>query len=102
MLLTRYDRQIACAAAVLAIFVTSARTPQALGAVDRRFEVGPVPAWVAPVDPPDAGSDEAGAQDGVVDLLSDSQIRVTATSVERYSRRVAKAVTAAGLEDVSQ
>lgn len=79
------------------VWTAPAREP-----ADRRFQVGPVPSWVVPASVPDGGPDSAGARDGILDLLSDSQIRVTATSVERYYRHVSKALSAAGLEDVSQ
>ena len=73
------------------------------GRAARAYSVAPPPAWVDAVAPPDAAGDDArDARDGVLDLLEDGQVRVTAGSVERYARRVQKALTAAGVENVSQ
>lgn len=76
--------------------------PVARGAAERSFTVAPAPAWVEPVEPPAADADPGDARDGILDLLEDSQARVTATSVERFYRHVAKALTPAGLEQISQ
>jgi transglutaminase-like putative cysteine protease len=97
-------RTLALLAVAFVLFASAsgAWTPSVRAAAASSFTVAAPPAWVVPVEPPadDGAADDA--RDGVLDLLEDSQMRVTATSVHRYSRHVAKALTAAGLEQISQ
>jgi transglutaminase-like putative cysteine protease len=91
------------AVSILCILIaTGAWAPGARSTAAQSFTVAPSPPWVDSVDAPDADGNATDARDGVLDLLEDSQTRVTANSVERYARHVSKALTAAGLERVSQ
>jgi transglutaminase-like putative cysteine protease len=92
------------ARAVAAVLAAAALVPSgAAGSpAATSFTVAPPPAWVDQVDALEADGGAADARDGVLDLLEDSQIRVTQTSAERYYRHVAKVLTPAGLEQVSQ
>lgn len=68
-----------------------------------RFTVARPPDWVDEVDVPESAADAAAdARDGILDLLVDTQVRVTGTGVWRYTRQVAKVLSSAGLEDASQ
>src|SRR5262245_28239458 len=100
---TRSRRTAGAFAACVWLLAAGVWSPPARGGAGREFEVGPVPMWVSPVAAPDPDVDGiADARDGILDLLEDSQVRVSSGSVERYSHHVAKALTAAGLEQVSQ
>ncbi len=86
----------------IALLVAGSLSRPARGADERSFTVAPPPSWVEAVEEPASDGDAGDARDGVLDLLEDSQMRVTATSVDRFYRHVAKVLTAAGLEQVSR
>ncbi len=95
--------RVAILLAFSAVVATSAFwRPVSGGSRRADFVVAPVPTWVSPVEVPTLPDGETNARDGVLDLLADTQVRVTARAVERYYHRVAMALTAAGLEQVSQ
>ncbi len=72
-------------------------------AAERSFAVEAPPNWVEPAIPvlDDSGSARADNL-GAVCLLTDHQIRVTKTGLERYYRGVNKVLGIVGLEKVSQ
>jgi len=67
------------------------------------FSVKPAPVWIEPAATPASETDfTKNSGSGAACLLFDKQTRVTASGVERYYRRVDKALNIAGLDDISQ
>lgn len=94
-------RSVACAAGAVAIL---AFAPCAARAQDpRAFQVAPPPSWVERVEPDLAFAPPvSAARDGVVELLSDRQVRVGGRSVARYHHRARRIVAAAGVSAASE
>ncbi|HQR38599.1 MAG TPA: DUF3857 domain-containing transglutaminase family protein [Blastocatellia bacterium] len=82
---------------VLVVIVTASLATRA----GQNFSVSGRPDWVVDVGVP-AADEGRDARDGILDLLDDTQIRVTDAEVQEYHRDVTKVLTAAGLEQASQ
>lgn len=66
------------------------------------YSIKPPPAWVQATSLPQDDKASNDSQSSVIYLLLENQIHVTASTTERYYRRMQKVLTASGLDDVSQ
>lgn len=88
---------------ITTVVIMGASQFYSMGAVQRSFVIEPVPAWVEPVALESAvDSNSLSTSSGSVCLVNDHQIRVSASSLERYYRRANKVLSSGGLDDLSQ
>jgi hypothetical protein len=92
-------RAVLVAAALFAsLCAAPARAGEALP-----YTIAPAPGWVAPVEAEAAFQAPDGAsRDGVHQLLTDREIRVTGATVERYFHVARKIVSKSGIESASE